>query len=934
MRRITLFVALSGVPALGYQLNWTRLFAIGLGHEWPAAIAVVGAFFFGLAIGAFALDRRIAQSARPALWFAALEAVIGCWGLVSPWLIGYGNELAPILVGATPHPLRYWLIATLLPWLVLAPATIAMGGTLTAADRLIHAVLPAGPRIGRAYAWNTAGAAAGVLLATFALMPRLGPEGAVRLLGVANLSLALVLLWHARTAATAPAATVERPVRTGRSRRALARALVLTGFLGIGFEVLMLRGMAQVFEGTIYSLAAALVVYLVGTALGGAAYQRFLATRGERRTLTPLVLGTALSCLAAYAALPLVRHGYRALRLALGDGMAAVATAEVLSAIPLLLLPTICMGALFCHLAEASRNAAGGIGWALGMNTAGGLAAPAIVGVVLVPHLGLRWSAAVVACGYLLLAFRPGPVPRWALALPLVGAFLLPSETSLVKLREGERIIEHRTGVLASVTVTDRPDQRNLRINNRFQMAGTSVRALRIQRLEAHLPLLLHPAPREALFLGIGSGISAGAALAHPGLSVDAVELVPETVAVLDRFSSHNNAVAESPDARVLAGDARRFVRTTKRRYDVVVGDLFHPARDGAAFLYTVEHFAAIEQRLAAGGIYCQWLPLYQLSPEMLRLTLRSFAAVFPHFEVWLAGIDPEYPALGLLGSREPPEFDSGRVARIIAGGGPLQSQLRQAAIRNPVQLATLFVAGEDTLRRVMGDGPLNRDAFPRMLFEAPAFTYERGVAPYRTLDALFRETSRLETPERAAARFATGSARLEAAFRARDIYFEALLAFDRIDTATAVTAFSAAAAESRDFTLAYSHAARLPWPKVNACHSVRGHEDSADARHLPSQRAPRHRARMAPPAASACVRCRHDSGFHRRPSDSHRPATHRPEQLRGATDRPGPEPLVAPHSLALSPDRGSPSCRHPATVRHNHRRHARDQMIHYHSDD
>ena len=36
----------------GYEIVWTRLFAVGLGHEIPAVLAVVAAFFSGLALGA------------------------------------------------------------------------------------------------------------------------------------------------------------------------------------------------------------------------------------------------------------------------------------------------------------------------------------------------------------------------------------------------------------------------------------------------------------------------------------------------------------------------------------------------------------------------------------------------------------------------------------------------------------------------------------------------------------------------------------------------------------------------------------------------------------------------------------------------------------------------------------------------------------------
>ena len=52
----------SGAAALGYQIVWTQQAAIWLGHEAAAVLAVVAAFFGGLALGALALGPRIEEA--------------------------------------------------------------------------------------------------------------------------------------------------------------------------------------------------------------------------------------------------------------------------------------------------------------------------------------------------------------------------------------------------------------------------------------------------------------------------------------------------------------------------------------------------------------------------------------------------------------------------------------------------------------------------------------------------------------------------------------------------------------------------------------------------------------------------------------------------------------------------------------------------------
>src|SRR5437667_5231159 len=211
---------------------------------------------------------------------------------------------------------------------------------------------------------------------------------------------------------------------------------------------------------------------------------------------------------------------------------------------------------------------------------------------------------------------------------------------------------------MASVAVLeDAGGHKTLRVNNRFQMGGTG--SAEAEYRHAHIPLLLHPAPRRALFLGLGTGITFGGASLHPLLQSEGVELVPEVVAVMPDFDPYNFAPWRNPSLKLRVGDARRFVRATKAQYDVIVADLFHPARDGAGALYTLEHFQAIRERLAPGGLFCQWLPLHQLDEDMLRVITRTFLEVFPGGQGWLLRFNVDAPVLGLVGSVGPLHYST-----------------------------------------------------------------------------------------------------------------------------------------------------------------------------------------------------------------------------------------------------------------------------------
>jgi spermidine synthase len=127
---------LSGVTGLGYEILWTRMLAVSLGHEIISMLAVISAFFSGIAVGAWLFDRQVSRSSAPARWYAGLELVIALWAVVLVFIIPRVTPAVSTLIGLEPSPLHHWSLAFLYPFLLLLPATAAMGGTLPAMDRL------------------------------------------------------------------------------------------------------------------------------------------------------------------------------------------------------------------------------------------------------------------------------------------------------------------------------------------------------------------------------------------------------------------------------------------------------------------------------------------------------------------------------------------------------------------------------------------------------------------------------------------------------------------------------------------------------------------------------------------------------------------------------------------------------------------------------
>jgi spermidine synthase len=757
----------SGFAGLGYQIVWTQQCALWLGHEAAAVLAVVAAFFGGLAIGSFALGRRIDRSGRPARWYAACEAVIGGWSVALAFVMPPVSRWLLDLTGAQPSAAWQWSVAFAGTFALLLPATVAMGATLPAMERVAARMRREGTSIAALYAGNTFGAVLGVLAAAFWLVPELGlvrTAGVCAALNLVCAAASLLVLDGLVGPALPPPPSSSRTL-SGR----VSLLLAATGLLGIGYEVLVVRVLSQVSENTVYTFAMLLAVYLVGTAIGAAVYQRWLAASLRTDLTDRLLQCLAWACLLGTVGLWGAESIKGAALPLLGASFASALAAEALLAIAAFLLPTFVMGALFSHLSMHAHAAGIGFGHSLGINTLGAAAAPLLFGVCLLPALGPKFALLLVAAGYLALSSSSAPFApaAWSGAGAVLALAVWAPPLAFVDVPEGGRIVSYREGATAAVSVVeDGGGVMRLRIDNR-QQEGSSATVPADAR-QALLPLLLHPAPRHALFLGLGTGITASSAAGDAMLQVDAVELLPEVIAASAHFTQ---AFADAaPRLNPMVADARRFVRATGRRYDLIVADTFHPARSGSGSLYTVEHFKAVQARLAADGLFFQWLPLHQLDLDTLRSIVRSFVAVYPGAAAMLATNSLDTPVLGLVARADAGRFDVRQVRERIAGAS-LPRRPGDFGLGDDFALLGSFVAGPRSLARVAAGATLNTDDRPVIADRAPRSTYAPDSLPRDRLIALLHELE--ADPSELVDAPPEWQARLAAYWTARDRFIE-----------------------------------------------------------------------------------------------------------------------------------------------------------------
>jgi len=742
----------SGAAALGYEIVWTRLCTPMLGSETLGVLATMAGFFGGMALGAAVWHRRAVDGPDPIGLFVRLELVAAAFALVSPHLLHALGRAIPAALGPiagandTPEAVA---IAIGVAALLLLPGTLCMGATLAAVTEARRRACKDddGRGLGRLYAANTAGAVVGVLATVHLVIPMAGLGfGAAILACIGALAAWLARGWGRdadvpRTPAPAESTIIDASADPDPDAREQVPLLVLlggAGMVGVGLEVVGVLVLSQVLENTIYTFANVLAVWLAGTAAGAWLWGfRGPAWSKGRPATTAAVMLLALAVSIVVAAVVLSRAAAIVDALApRGASFTSHQLAELAVAAGVFAVPTVLMGALFSH--AMGLVAPGGIGRAYAINTAGGAIAPFVFGVWAPAALGYKDAFFLVAYGYLVVfgAFtwfrRFRPVVQIGAILGVVAMTAMgPRDLVLAEPDDGWTPLAEHQSAMGLVIVSERADTtgspiplRRLQIGREFRMGGAMSFG---ERRMGHLPLLLAPFARRALFLGVGTGATLGAVRSFDALeAIDAVELVPAVLGELDKFASINADIQNDPRVTFHAADARRFVAASSTHWDLIVADLFHPGLDGAGSLYAREHFENVDARLAPGGLFAQWLPLYQLDEETLPIIACTFASVFPDGHAFLGIYNAQMPAVALVARKDAPlSIDVAALENTLAA--PIYRELLMQDARDLMGAHLLDANGIATL---CGDAPINSDLRPYVTLRAPRVAYE-GMAAH-----------------------------------------------------------------------------------------------------------------------------------------------------------------------------------------------------------
>jgi spermidine synthase len=220
--------------------------------------------------------------------------------------------------------------------------------------------------------------------------------------------------------------------------------------------------------------------------------------------------------------------------------------------------------------------------------------------------------------------------------------------------------------------------------------------------LLAYLPIACLPEPRSFLTIGLGAGVTLRAAKEH----VKDQYLVEINQGVLDAISKFGPS-GLLDGVQIIVNDARNYLLLTEKKFDIISSEPSYPTDSSVGNLFTKEFYDIAASRLNPDGVFCQWLPRYQLTDNDVTMMVKTFRSSFKY--VILAN-EPSMEII-LLGSNSPFKYGVREIIQRVNKLNTSGLALPYALSTNPMQLGQAFQRRQDV--------PLNTDDRPLLEFHA-----------------------------------------------------------------------------------------------------------------------------------------------------------------------------------------------------------------------
>ncbi len=676
---------LSGFVALIYEGIWARYLKLFLGHSSYGQILTLCIFMGGIGLGALIAARYTKQLKNPFLIYALVELVVGIGGFFYHDIYVFSTSLFYDNASGMAAPVAESL-KIIISVLITAPMAILLGTTFPLLGVAMVRISRDGGQsaLPLLYFTNSIGAAVGIMLASYILIPQLGTAGSLYLAALGNVVIALGFYFIGRQQENALGqsgerfSAVERPPllhSEGDQKVLLSVKLflslsLLTGFASFIYEISWIRLLSLLLGASTHSFDIMVSAFVLGLAFGGLAAKKLLQKTKHVVILLAiaqvLMGGLALTSIYFYefvfsimeqskGFLDKTEQGYWMFTL-LKYGL------SLFLMFPATFVAGMTLPIITYYLMNVTRNEKY-VGAVYGFNTIGAILGAALGGLVLLPLLQLKMtiaSGAIIDIGiglFLLWLYQksrqqPGlqgsqaplitaTIVSVLMIMPLLFISFNPNVIAAGYFRRTAFVMPDekvtvRDGKTATISLHEVGNIKLIKTNGKTDAAVGGTKGEETQAALAFLPMSIIDQPYNAAIIGLGSGMTAHYMLADSLLEdMDLIEIEEEMVNLAREMMPHNRRVYEDPRVNMVIDDARTFFSTSGKQYDVIVSEPSNPWVSGVSSLFSQEFYAHSKRYLKPGGILVQWMHLPEFNSELMLTIITALNSAFPHVKVY-----------------------------------------------------------------------------------------------------------------------------------------------------------------------------------------------------------------------------------------------------------------------------------------------------------
>ncbi len=755
---------LTGFASLLDEVLWTKILSMIFGSSLVATGFVLFLFMVFLGIGSFLGGKISALSRKPLKVYGIIEIIIGTFTILTPFLFDFIKSLSY----ANSFYLTY-----ILTFFILSPIIFLMGTTFPIflkSQRKREENYS--KEIGIVYGLNLIGASLGALIGGFFLMPNLGIKVSLISAGILDI-FAGILVFFISNSFEKKEREENSLLRFSKGEKKAILIVFLGGFSALSLEVVWFKVLSLFIGSSTYSFTLMVSAFILGLFIGSI----FLSKKGDnfKDNFSLLSEVHILICFfSTIVSIILIIFPFFYIKIAKFTSAKFIALNIFLFILLFLffIIPTSFMGSAVPIAIKAGtekkeeKSKVSGIIYCF--SSFGSALGAIFTSLIFIPNFGSKmtfffaflsslfasflssresfklkgknfkififliflwilwtfkvfpWDWRILTAGwyaytpYYVSSYQKMEVKKRDLFLerdPQIGIFI---EDFKGKEFTGTELLFLKEGLFSQVAVVEDKGVKSLLINGKAD-ASNGREDMRTQVLLAHLPaLFLREVKGNGCVIGLGSGVTAGALTLWDFEKIYVYEIEKEVLSASYYFKDENLNFYEDKRVEIKIKDARKGIFSTDLKFSLITSEPSNLWMSGTSSLFTKEFFNEIYNKLEEDGIFCQWLHLYQISLEDVKIFLNTINSVFPFIYLYADGED-----LLLVSSKKKMEIEPKRWLDKISKNENLKYQLGSWGFYNLSDLLKNFICDERGIKVLVKDGKLHRDDYPILEYSA-----------------------------------------------------------------------------------------------------------------------------------------------------------------------------------------------------------------------